>query len=135
MATREELLIAQTTLGYLNNIQRDLRKCANGYLAAIAATPRAIPTDVLGSYVHGDASGMGAVLDRMNVFFQDATRKQKLVNGLTFYGITWATIANDWTVGRNACTAQAAADVSTDAAITAAANATLAAVPALDVME
>jgi hypothetical protein len=135
MATREELLIAQTTLGYLNNIQRDLRKCAASYLAAIAATPRTLSTAQLGDYVHRDAAGMGAVLDRMNVFFSDATKKQKLVSGLAFYGITWATIASDWQVGRNACTAQANADVSTDAAITSAANATLAAVPALDVME
>lgn len=135
MATREELLIAQDTLSWLNAVQRDLRKNATAYIAAIAANPRTILTPQLGAYVHGDANAMGAVLDRMNVFFQDATRKQKLVNGLTFYGITWATISSDWTVGRNACTAQAAADVSTDAAITNAANATLAAVPALDVME
>ena len=65
-------------------------------------------------------------------FVTDPTRQTKATNGLAFYGITLATGNADRLMIKAAADAQAIADVSTDAAITIAANATLAAVPAID---
>jgi hypothetical protein len=134
MATREELVIADRAMAYLNNCQRDLRANAQNYLDEIALVPRRLSTAQLGAIVTADGQAISRLMVRLANFFSDPTRQTKVTNGLAFFGITLAQANADRLMIKNAADAQAAADVSTDAAITNAANATLAAIPAIDTL-
>jgi hypothetical protein len=135
MATREELTIAQKILAYLNNCQRDMRANAQSYLNEIAAGHPRLATAQLGTIVHADGARISDLMVRMGNFLSVPVRQTKATNGLSFYGITAAEANADRLMLKNAADVQATADVSTDAGIQAAANATLAAVPVIDVFD
>lgn len=134
MATREELRIAEQLIGFLNNCQRDLRSNAQSYLDEIARVPRRVATAQLGAIVNADGRAVALLMQRFTDFFADATRRTKAVNGIGFYGMTQAQVVADKNAIKATADAQAAAPVSTDAEITAAANATLAATAAMDLL-
>jgi hypothetical protein len=145
MATREEIGGADRAILYLNNCQRDLRANAQSYLDEVAAgyphfqqpqfkgdvrTPMQRQADI----VTADGNAVSRLMVRLANFFSDPVRQANVANGLQVYGITVAQANQDRLMIKNAADAQAAADVSSDAAIIAAANATLAAVPAIDTL-
>jgi hypothetical protein len=132
VATREELTIALRILAYLNANQSDLRSNANSYLAEIATGHQKLSTTELGAKVRADALAISALMTRMGNFLSVPARQTKATNGLAFFGILAADANTDRLMIKSAADIQAAADVTTDVAITAAANATLAAVPAID---
>lgn len=135
MATREELTIANRILVYLNNCQRDMRTNAQSYLDEITGGHLHYTTAALGQIVRADGARISDLMTRMGNFLSAPARQTKATNGLAFYGITAAEANADRLMLRNAGDVQAAADVSTDVAIQAAANATLTAVPAIDVID
>lgn len=135
MATREELTIANRILLYLNNCQRDLRANAQAYLDEIAQGHPRLQTAQLGQVVQGDGAAIATLMTRMGNFLSVPARQTKATNGLAFFGVTAAAANADRLMIKNAAEAQAVADVSTDAAIQVAANATLTAIPAVDVFE
>jgi len=134
MATREEISIAGQAIQVLTNCQRDLRANAQSYLNEIAAGHPRLNTQQLGAIVNADGAAISRLMVMMTNYFADPTRKTKVTNGLAFYGITFAQGAADHNAIKATADAQAAADVSTDAAITAAANATLASTPTIDLL-
>lgn len=134
MATREELVIADRTIIYLNNCQRDMTQNAQSYLDEIARVPRRLTTAQLGTIVHDDGTAISRLMVRLANFLSDPARQTKVTNGLAFFGITLAQANADRLMIKNAADAQAIADVSTDTAITVAANVTLAAIPAIDTL-
>lgn len=134
MATREELVIATTSLAYLTACQRDLRANALAYKAEIASPTRTRTTAQLGAIVHADGAAISRLLQRMTDFFSDAGRRTKATNGLAFYGILFADAKADHDSLQAVADTQSVANVSTDTAIIAAADATLANVTAIDVL-
>lgn len=135
MATREEVVIANHILVYLNNAQRDLRRNAQAYLAEIAAGHPRASTNQLGQMVQADGAAISGLMTRMGNFLSVPARQTKASNGLAIFGITGAQANTDRLMIKDAADVQASANVSTDAAITNAANATLAAVPAIDLVD
>ncbi len=135
MATFEEINLANRVVVYLANCQRDLRANAQSYKDEIARVPRRLTTAQLGAIVHADGAAISALMTRLTNKIQNAGLQTKLGNGLAVYGITLAQANAAKTTIAAVADAQAVADVSTDAAITAASDATLAATPAIDVID
>jgi hypothetical protein len=133
MATREEVSIALRILAYLNNTQSDMRSNANAYLAEIAAGHPRLSTAQLGGIVRADGAAISSLMARMGTFLSVPARQTKATAGLLFFGIASADCNADRLTIKAAADAQAVADVSSDAAITTAANATLAAITPIDV--
>ncbi len=134
MATREEIAIAGQALQIITNAQRDLRRNAQAYLDEISAGHPRLTTAQLGAIVQADGAAIGRLMTMVTTYFADAAKRTKAVNGLVFYGITQAQIVADRNATKAAADAQVVAPVSTDAEIIAAANATLAATPTLDLL-
>lgn len=135
MATREELTIAMRVLAYLNNCQRDMRLNAQSYLAEIAAGHPRLTTEQLGVVLKADGAQVSRLMVKLADFVAVGARQTKLQNGLTFFGITLGQANSDRLMIKDAADVQAAANVVNDAAITDAANATLAALPAIDTID
>ena len=134
MPTIEDWQIGQQALTVLVSVHRDERRNAQAYLDEIAAGHPRLTTAQLGTLVTADAQRYQQLLNRLRNYFSDPTLKAKLLDGITAYGFVQTDLSTEWNLLMNAATTQAAADVSSDAAIQAAANATLTAVPAIDLV-
>lgn len=134
MATFEEVQIAARVVSYLANCHRDLRLNAQSYLDEIARQPRRLNTLQLGGYVTGDAQNIARLMTLLTNKIT-GTLQTKLGNGLAVYGMTLGQANTEKNLILNTANTQAAADVSTDQAITSAANATLASMPAFDFID
>lgn len=132
MATREEIAIAQQTLQILNNCQRDLRANAQSYLNEIASGHARLTTEQLGVIVNADGAAVSRLMTMITDFAADSGRKAKLTDGLLGMGLAVDQVLGDTDSLKAAATAQAAAAVDTDDAITTAANATLGSVAPID---
>lgn len=135
MATPEEVNLAHGVIRYLASCQRDLRANAQSYKDEIARSPRRLTTAQLGANVTTDAQNINRLLQRIADKAADANIRTKITNGLAAVSIAFATANNARATLKGAADAQASADVSTDQAISAAADATLAAVPAFDTID
>lgn len=134
MATFEEIQIAGRVIAYLSNCHRDLRQNAQAYLDELARSPRRLTTAQLGAIVKGDAQNIARL---MTVLTNKITGslQTKLGNGLAVYGMTLGQANTEKNLILNTANTQASADVSTDQAITNAANATLSSMPAFDFID
>lgn len=134
MASFEEMQLAARVVTYLANCHRDLRQNAQAYKDEIARDPRRLDTAQLGALVKADAQNIARL---MTVLTNKITGslQTKLGNGLAVYGMTLAQANSEKNLILNTANTQAAADVSTDQAITNAANATLASMPAFDFID
>lgn len=135
MATREELTIALGIMRYLNNAQRDMRSNAQGYLAEIAAGHPRLSTAQLGVILRADGAAISVLMAKMGTFLSDPGRTVKATAGVGFFGMTSVEVNTDRLMIKAAADTQAIANVVNDAAITDAANATLAALPAIDTFD
>lgn len=131
----QEINLAHRVIQYLMNCQRDLRLNAASYLAEQQVNPRPRTAAALGAVVRADGVAVSAVLAHLATRIQQAGLQAKLSSGLAFFGLTLAEANQLRLTLKNAADAQAAAQVNTDAQIAAAANATLAAVPIIDVID
>lgn len=134
MATREEIAIAGQALQVITNAQRDLRRNAQAYLDEIAAGHPRLTTAQLGAICNADGAAISKLMVMITTYFADIGKRTKAVSGLGFYGLTQAMIVTDKNAVKAAADAQAVAAVTTDAEIITAANATLAAIPTLDLL-
>lgn len=134
MATFEEIHLAGRVIAYLSNCHRDLRVNAQAYKDEIARDPRRLDTAQLGAIVKGDAQNIARLMTVLTNKIVGSLQA-KLGNGLQVYGMTLAQANAEKNLILNTANTQAAADVSTDQAITSAANATLASMPAFDFID
>jgi hypothetical protein len=135
MASIEELALAFDIIRYLKSCQRDLRREAQWCLDRIAASPRTHTTAQIAAVALGDAQNISRLLANVATAIQSAGAQTKANNGLTALSSTLAAANTARTVLKNAADTWAASDMSTDAAITAGANAVLASVPGIDFVD
>jgi hypothetical protein len=132
MTTREERLLTEQVLHFLNSCQRDLVDNARSYKAELESAQRRMTDEQQAAIAKADGENVRRLLDRVQALLDEPTTAAMVESGCGSLGVAFESIGADLAYLRAAGDAQATGVTKMDAATVAkVADATLAAVPEL----